>query len=70
MLLSCGTNYWVVANIYVRAAVSCSATGPRLDGAGLMSGATGKLGRAWVGTWVGAWVGAWVHGGGNVVVMW
>ena len=34
----------------------------RLGGVGLVSGTTGKLGRAWVGAWHGAWV--------VVVVMW
>ena len=48
------------------AAVSCIVDAPRLGGAGLGSGTTGKLYRAWVGAWV-------VHGvvhGHMVVVMW
>ena len=38
--------WWLLA-----AAVSCSPDGARLGGAGLVSGTTGKPGRAWVGAW-------------------
>ena len=40
------------------AAVSCSPTGARLAGVKLVSGLTGKLGRALVGAWACAWHGA------------
>ena len=48
------------------AAVSCTSSGPRLDGVRFRSGTTGKLGRAWVGAWVMyGMVHGWCMGGGD-----